>query len=130
MLEIGKNIVKGIWNGITSAGSWLWGKITGWCNDFVAGFKKGLGIHSPSKLFADIIGKNIALGIGQGFSDNISSVVQSMTAPSHFCRTAVRRYGRQWQRHTVDIQRQFRSVEIVPKLVTVRLQLQGFSIRQ
>jgi phage-related minor tail protein len=80
MLDIGKNVVYGIWNGITSAGSWLWGKITGWCNDFVNGFKKGLGIHSPSKLFADVIGKNIALGIGQGFSDHISSVVQSMTA--------------------------------------------------
>ena len=80
MLDIGKNIVYGIWNGITGATKWLWDHITGWCNDLVDGFKKGLGIHSPSKLFADVIGKNLALGIGQGFSDNISAVVQSMMA--------------------------------------------------
>lgn len=80
MLEIGENIVKGIWNGITSAGSWLWDKVTGWCKDLVNGFKQGLGIHSPSKLFADVIGKNLALGIGQGFSDNMRTVVKSMTA--------------------------------------------------
>ncbi len=86
MLDIGKNIVYGIWNGITGATTWLWDHITGWCNDLVKGFKDGLGIHSPSKLFADVIGKNLALGIGQGFSDNMKSVTASMAAavPTNF----------------------------------------------
>lgn len=78
MLDIGKNIVTGIWDGINGAVSWLHDRISDFCSGIVDGFKKHLKIHSPSKLFADVIGKNIALGIGQGFSDNISSVVQSM----------------------------------------------------
>lgn len=80
MLNIGKNIITGIWNGITSGVSWLWGKITGFCNDFIQGFKDGLGIHSPSTLFADVIGKNAVLGIGKGFTDNLDSVVGKMSA--------------------------------------------------
>ena len=29
MLELGKNLVKGIWNGISNAAQWLWDKISG-----------------------------------------------------------------------------------------------------
>ena len=80
MLNIGKNVVRGIWDGITGAAGWLWDKISGFCKDFVKGFKKGLKIGSPSKVFADAVGKNIALGIGEGFSDQMKSVAANMTA--------------------------------------------------
>ena len=80
MLDIGKNIVTGIWDGINGAVSWLHDRISDFCSGIVDGFKKHLIIHSPSKLFADVVGKNIALGIGQGFTENMQSVIASMTA--------------------------------------------------
>lgn len=78
MLEIGKNIVQGIWNGISGAVSWLWNKITGFCNGIVDGIKNALGIHSPSKVFKDEVGKFLALGLGEGFNDNLKSVYNKM----------------------------------------------------
>lgn len=80
MLDIGKNIITGLWNGITGAAGWLRGKITGFCGNIVKGFKDALKIHSPSQVFADEIGKFMALGIGQGFTDNMQSVSDKMTA--------------------------------------------------
>lgn len=66
MLDIGKNIVQGIWNGIKNAKDWLWDKITGFCSGIMDGFKNALGIHSPSRLMRDIIGTNLVRGIGVG----------------------------------------------------------------
>lgn len=80
MLEVGDNIVKGIWDGINGAVDWLHDRISDFCSGIVDGFKKKLKIHSPSVLFADIIGKNLALGIGQGFTENMKAVVATMTA--------------------------------------------------
>lgn len=80
MLEVGDNIVKGIWDGINGAVDWLHDRISDFCSGIVDGFKKKLKIHSPSVLFADIIGKNLALGIGQGFTENMKDVVATMTA--------------------------------------------------
>lgn len=76
--EIGRNIIEGIWKGISGAADWLKGKVKGFCDGFLGGFKKALKIDSPSKLFRDEIGKNLALGIGEGFSDEIGNVVNDM----------------------------------------------------
>lgn len=83
MLNIGKNIVTGIWNGINGAASWLWNQITGFCNGIVNGIKGALGIHSPSRVMADVVGKNMVLGIGQGFADNMQSVTGTMSDSLH-----------------------------------------------
>lgn len=79
MLNIGSNIVHGIWNGISGAAGWLWNQITGFCNGIVNGIKSALGIHSPSRVMADVVGKNMVLGIGQGFADNMQSVTGTMS---------------------------------------------------
>lgn len=76
---IGTNIIRGLWDGIVGAGKWLWGKITGFCNDIVNKFKSALDIHSPSRVFADVIGQNIAYGIGEGYEDAMSGVARNMT---------------------------------------------------
>ena len=78
VIDIGKNIVSGIWNGISNMASWLWDKITGWCSSIFDGIKSFFGIHSPSKLFADDVGKMLGLGIGEGFDDSLSSVYREM----------------------------------------------------
>lgn len=74
IVDVGRMIVEGIWQGITNAGSWLVGKITGWFNGVVNSVKNFLGISSPSKLFEDEIGANMALGIGEGWDDEYDRV--------------------------------------------------------
>lgn len=78
MLELGRNIVEGIWDGIKNAGSWLWDKITGFGKGIVDGFKSAFKINSPSRLFRDEIGENLALGIGVGFEDAMPGVKKAM----------------------------------------------------
>ena len=74
MLDIGKQIVVGIWEGIKAMASWLYDKVAGFFSNIVNGAKKALGISSPSKIFADVIGKNMALGVGEGFIGQMSAV--------------------------------------------------------
>ena len=76
--DIGKNIVSGIWDGIKNAGSWLMDKISGFASDIVDGFKGFFGIHSPSRLFRDEIGAQLAAGVGLGFTDEMRSVAAQM----------------------------------------------------
>jgi phage-related protein len=78
MAEIGSNIVEGIWNGISNMGDWIWDKISGFCSGVVDGVKSALGIHSPSRIMKDEVGKNMALGIGEGFTGMMKNVNREM----------------------------------------------------
>lgn len=78
VLDIGKNLVQGLWNGITSAGNWLKEQISNFANGIVEGFKNTFGIHSPSLLMNKEVGRYVALGLGEGFTDNIKSVYAKM----------------------------------------------------
>ena len=73
ILDIGKNIVEGVWEGIKNAAKWLKDKIFGFFDDIVGGVKDFLGINSPSRVFADM-GKNMALGIGEGWDNQYDSI--------------------------------------------------------
>jgi phage-related protein len=84
MLEVGKNLIQGIWNGISNAVGWLWDKISGFCSGIVDKIKGFFGIHSPSKVFADEVGKFLALGLGEGFDDNIGKVYKNMQSAVDF----------------------------------------------
>ena len=84
IVDIGKNIVEGLWNGITGAAGWLWDKISGFASGIVDGFKSAFGIHSPSKVFNQEIGKFLALGLGEGFDDNINNVFKDMKSTVDF----------------------------------------------
>ena len=87
IIEIGGNLLKGIWEGITNAGQWLWDQITGFFGGIVDGIKGLLGIHSPSTVFADM-GKNMALGIGEGFDDEFDGIRKDMNDQMNFTATA------------------------------------------
>lgn len=78
MLEIGKDIVEGIWNGISGAAGWLWDQIAGFCSGIVDGIKEFFGINSPSTLFRDEVGIYMAQGIGVGFSSEMGIVNEEM----------------------------------------------------
>lgn len=69
--SIGKNIIKGIANGISSAIGWVVNAAKRAAQAAFNAAKRLLGIHSPSTLFRDEIGLNMALGMGIGFEDNI-----------------------------------------------------------
>lgn len=66
MAECGFNLIKGLWNGINDAEAWLWDKISGFFGGIVDGIKDFFGIHSPSTLFRDMIGKNLIKGVEVG----------------------------------------------------------------
>lgn len=76
--NIGKNIVQGIWNGISGAAGWIVGKVKEFARGILDGMKSALGIHSPSKLFEEQIGKNLALGVGAGFSQEMKTIQKEM----------------------------------------------------
>ena len=87
MLDIGRNIIEGLWDGIIGAKDWLWNKITGFAGGIVSGFKDALGIRSPSRIMRDIVGTNIVKGIGVGvdvetpnLEKNINSNISDLTA--------------------------------------------------
>lgn len=73
IIEVGKDIVRGLWEGIKAMASWIGEKISGFVGGIVDGVKGMLGIHSPSRVFAGI-GQNMALGLGQGFEKQMQSV--------------------------------------------------------
>ena len=66
MFDIGKNLVQGLWNGINNAKDWVLNKIRGFGESILKGIKSFFGIASPSKLFEEQVGKNLALGVGEG----------------------------------------------------------------
>lgn len=72
--DIGKDLIKGLWNGISDMVGWLGEKIKGFGKGVMDGLKSFFKIKSPSRLMADVVGKNLALGIGKGFTDNIGEV--------------------------------------------------------
>ena len=74
LLETGKNLVSGLWEGISGSFTWIKDKISGWVGN-VTGFIKNLfGIHSPSAVMRDEVGKMLGLGMAEGIEKSRSAV--------------------------------------------------------
>lgn len=71
--EVGLNLVRGLWNGIQDAAGWVLEKIKGFGETILNGIKDFFGIHSPSKTMRDQVGKQLALGISDGFEENMGT---------------------------------------------------------
>ena len=78
MVSIGSQIVHGIISGITGSIGKVGSAILSGVKDAISGVKNFLGIHSPSRLFRDQIGRNIGLGLAQGISNSQAAVMSSM----------------------------------------------------
>ena len=78
LAKAGLQLIKGLWEGIKNAASWIWEKIKGFCSGIVDKIKGFFGIHSPSTLFRDQIGQNLALAIPIGFDDEMGTVTDDM----------------------------------------------------
>ena len=78
IVEVGDQMVRGLFEGIRNAGTWLYNKLRGWVSN-VLGWVKGLfGIHSPSTVFADEIGKFIPPGITVGVKEAMPRALRDM----------------------------------------------------
>lgn len=73
IVSAGEDLVNGFLEGIKNAWSGLVENVKSLVSEFVDDIKGLLGIHSPSKVFADI-GKNMALGVGEGWEKAFSDV--------------------------------------------------------
>lgn len=80
MMDIGANIIRGLWDGITGMGSWLMDKISGFCSGLLDGFLGFFDIHSPSRLFRDLIGINLVKGIGVGIDVETPNLEKDINA--------------------------------------------------
>lgn len=76
-LDVGSALVAGVKNGINNAWSafkqWVEGKFSG----IIDGVKSVFGIHSPSKVFAQI-GKYLMAGLTEGIDDEKATVLRSI----------------------------------------------------
>jgi len=78
MAKAGLNLIKGLWQGISDAAGWIWGKIKGFFGGIVDGIKNFFGIHSPSTLLRDEIGKMLPPGISIGFEKAMPAAIDDI----------------------------------------------------
>ena len=90
MAEIGGNIVSGIWNGISSGWNWLTNKVSNLANSLLDAAKDALGINSPSKEFADKVGRWIMPGVGKGLDKSMPATLKDMKAKAGELVSAMR----------------------------------------
>ena len=76
--NVGLNLVRGIWNGISNGTAWIKGRIRSWVGNITNFLKNLFGIHSPSTLYRDEIGVNLAKGVGVGFTNEMQNVEREM----------------------------------------------------
>lgn len=78
MLEVGTNLVQGLWNGISNMTDWVIGKIQGFGDTVLQGIKNFFGIKSPSRVFRDQVGKMLVEGLAVGIARNASSAINTL----------------------------------------------------
>ncbi|HBH3496238.1 Phage-related minor tail protein [Clostridioides difficile] len=66
IMSIGKDVVRGLWEGITGMGGWLKDQVLDFAGNVIDGFRDGFGVHSPSIIMRDLIGRNLVRGVGVG----------------------------------------------------------------
>lgn len=76
--DAGGNIVRGLWNGISDMFNWVRNNILGFGGNIVKWAKQALGIHSPSRVMAEEVGKYIPSGIEMGIKANTSGLMDSL----------------------------------------------------
>lgn len=77
LLEKGKDIVRGLWDGIKSMGSWIAEKVLGWVADVIPGpIARALGIESPSTVAADLA-REVPRGMMVGMDGEAASLARA-----------------------------------------------------
>lgn len=81
MAEIGVNAIRGLVQGMGDMVGWAINRVQSFGSSIINGLKGFLGIHSPSTLLRDEIGKYMAMGIVEGFVryDPMKAIEESFT---------------------------------------------------
>jgi len=78
LIETGKNLIEGLWNGISDMAGWIKEKLESFGDGVVKTVKKIFGVESPSKVFAEI-GGYLAEGLGKGWEEEYPDVSRTIT---------------------------------------------------
>ena len=73
MVSVGKNLITGLWNGISNMVGWIYSKISGFASSVLSYIKGLFGISSPSKETA-YMGKMLDYGLAGGIEDNMNPI--------------------------------------------------------
>lgn len=79
LLDIGRQAVEGLWNGIKAAAGWLQDQIGSFVSGIVDGFTRAFKIGSPSRIMRDKVGRWITPGIAEGITGNMGCLKSAMT---------------------------------------------------
>lgn len=98
VMSIGTNIVTGVWNGIKNTTGWFTDQVKNFFSGIVDSVKDTLGIHSPSKVMEDEVGKNIALGVIKGIKKKEGDAKKTA---SKMAQIIVDAASKQWERYNL-----------------------------
>lgn len=79
LLDIGRQAVEGLWNGIKAAAGWLQDQIGSFVSGIVDGFTSAFKIGSPSRIMRDKVGRWITPGIAEGITGSMGCLKSAMT---------------------------------------------------
>lgn len=131
---LGKDMLDGIGNGITGAVSNLINALWGGVSEAINWVKNKLHIGSPSKYMADLIGKNMALGVAVGFEDNLptAEIATSVQASVNAANSAVNYdvAGTTSNVGTIDYMAIYEAVRLGAEAATLEIDIDGRSLRR
>lgn len=78
LIQTGKDLIEGLWKGISDMGKWIADKLKGFGEGIVNTVEKIFGVNSPSRVFAEI-GGYLAEGLGNGWEDEYPDVKKQIT---------------------------------------------------
>jgi len=78
-ISVGEDVVRGIMRGIDNKWHWLTGKVSDLANSALDAAKSALGINSPSKVFAETVGRSIPEGIAVGIGKHAGTALSAVT---------------------------------------------------
>lgn len=75
---VGSGITSGIQSGINNGWNWLHDTVWNLAQSLLNAAKSALGIHSPSRVFRDQVGKMLGLGVAEGVEDSEPTILDSV----------------------------------------------------
>ncbi|MGW3072374.1 phage tail tape measure protein [Kitasatospora sp. NPDC001132] len=85
LVSAGTDVIRGLWQGISSMGSWLKSQMISLVVNTIPGpIREALGIHSPSRVMADEVGRWIPAGIVSGIqagAGDLDATMRSLVQP-------------------------------------------------
>lgn len=79
LVSAGRDVVAGLGNGIRNALSGLLDTVRNMGSQIAGAAKSALGIHSPSRVFRDEVGRQVVAGLAEGITGNAGLALDAMS---------------------------------------------------